>query len=131
MVMFFNGIPSADVQISGGVTITPVNAVLISSTANGTTATMGTCPANKRWRIVNIAFSSFESGSTTDAYVLLNDVIALSGKGAEVWDGGYGFINRDITFNYQCSPVITAGQTIKFYSAGNGKAQVYYIEESV
>jgi len=129
-------------NVTGNVTATSteytvLNAGAVSGSSGSTT--LGTVPANRRWRIIGLAVSSgIDEESTTGDYgciINLNGVQALGVSfRVSTATARQAAAANSVTFLPTCCPILTAGQTVTMvngtaaqYSSGT----VYYVEEVV
>jgi len=80
------------------------------------TATIGTVPNGKIWRVISMASHMGNYGDIHYFGILLNDTMALFSGGRDSGDG-YGGQFEAISFSYNQAPILTAGQTIKLVSS--------------
>lgn len=105
----------------------------ISGTANNATTTLGTVPANKRWRIVSARLQGLVGTTGGSQQVLAHTRVLLWSNlgGATVQTT---VPPQSIKWDWNIQPIITAGQTVTLVCTGAnnyGWAVVDYVEESV
>jgi len=130
----FNG-AQANVVISGGLSLTSNTATPLAGVVTATNSTLGTCPANKQWRIISAWVSGSLNGADTDGRITISAnsvVIVGTAVAGEATGSSMGSANA-VSWSYDCCPVISATQTIVLTadSSCKGAGGVTYVEVSV
>lgn len=130
-----DGTDTLSIESDGSLTPTKKTATLAATSINGAgTATIGTVPANKVWRILSLYMAGCMNGaSNVFARVEFNAVTALRLK-FQSSAGTYTFGSESLMWNYTACPVLTAGQTATVINDAAGmetSAGITYVEESV
>lgn len=112
---------------------TYLTATILSGRQTGTgTFTLGTVPANKRWRIVAVSIQCTAGSTAQVAHIDLNGVQILG-----IDSFGTATVTscaaNNLTFNIAACPTIAATQTVQLVTSAsvNTNYTVVYYEESV
>lgn len=132
-------IQTAVVNVSGSVTSTASTYTLSVASTSWTDTnahTVGTVPANKRWKVVGLQVTNtgVATTSTMECLVQLNGVTWLDASIKGIATYPTGAVNFAVSFDVNYCPIITAGQTVAVpaqSSTGYKGVVCYYIEESV
>jgi len=98
----------------------------------GGSATIGTVPALKVWRIISLNIAGvFISATARNCYLELNgvDVLKIKGQGTATTTA---MVSDRMTFTYETAPVLTAGQLAVITGDGVGvysSGSIAYVEE--
>lgn len=130
-------IVAGTVTATGTITSTPTKVtanVARTSQASAGSATIGTVPANKVWRVIGAWCSIANSGTAAQQIVdvQLNgtSVIGANMQSYAALNDPTGNANS-IQFGYDACPVLTAGQTavLVVTNAGNATGGITYVQE--
>lgn len=134
-----DGTDSLAVNADGSINIaekTKRTVTLIEANAAvGTGTTIGTVGAGKIWRIIYAQLSqSIDDAAVTSALsqLNLNGVALINLEYQSVATYGLGSVTSQVRFDYECCPVLTAGQTITQTATINEAwgASIGYVEEN-
>jgi len=125
----------ANVTVSGGVTLTKHTANVISTYATGAaSATLGTVPANKVWRIISLSLTDcMNAGAAAYGVAALKiDATTLMTISVASTAATPNTASQNVTSSYYDAVVATAGQVIavsQSHASGVSSASIMYVEE--